>query len=226
MIGKVAIALLSAGLLAACQPSAPDEPKAPDAVSPARTAVIASGAPVLNAEYGVSAVFPTGSRVCEALSGEHPHGFYTRLGDPEMDCVPSRDPPKVSSMLIWADYNAASQSVEEMGDPTCPNRNVRAPDGTPLGFPGHDSMACETRLANGDVQVSVRTHLGTQVDNFTGPNSDETRTTPRFVYTAWLHTTTRTEAADKAVFRQLLNTVALSVLETPSDGDAPHLRGS
>lgn len=219
MIGKVGFALLSAGLLAACQPSGPDEAKAPNTPPPARTAVTSTGAPSVNAEYGVSAVFPTGSRVCESLSGEHPHGFYTRLGDPGMACVPSSDPPKVSSLVIWADYNAGVQTVEDLSDPTCPNRAPSMPDGTSLAFPGHTSMVCETRLANGDVEVSVRTCLGTQVDAFAGPNGDETHTVPALVYTAYLHSTTRTEVADKAVFSRLVASVVLMDAEGAVAGE-------
>lgn len=157
MIGKGWVLLLTAGLLAACEPSAPARPKAPEAAPSYRTAVVSTGAPILNEEYGVSAVFPVGARVCEALSGEHPQGLYTRLGDDRMACIPSADPPKVSSIRVLASSNAAFyRTMEQVIGPDCP---APAP-GEPLGFPGLDTTVCEKRLPDGDIEISLHAFAG------------------------------------------------------------------
>lgn len=208
MIQKGGSALLAAGVLAACQPSTHDAHKAAEAATQTRSAVVATERPFVNSEYAVSAVFPAGSRVCEALSGDHPHGFYTRLGDDRMACVPSSDPPKVSSLVIWADYNAAERSIEDLSDPTCSDRSSVAADGRHFAFLGRKSVICETRRGE-DVTIRVSTFVGSEWVREGGPNWDGARPVPELVYTAILNTTAGRAEKDKPTFQRFLDVIKL-----------------
>lgn len=205
--------MLAAGLLAACQPPAPQKAEAQadplaDALAP-RTAVIATTVPFVNEEFGIRAVFPANSRVCEALSGAHPEGFYTRVGDPRMSCAPSRDPPKVSAMVVLGNYNAAfHETMEEVVGPDCPKLNPVEADGRQLGFPGFGSTVCESRTSDGGLEVSVHAFAGSWED-------EPGHAVPRLIYSAYLSSTTRTEAADRAAFQRFLDQVVL----TPPEDD-------
>lgn len=204
MIGKVGLALLTAVSLAACQPSAPDNAKASEEQPPVRTAVIATAAPFINTDAGIRAVFPVGARVCEALSGDSPQGFYTRLGDDRMTCVPARDPPKVSSMVILATYNSAFyRRMDEVIGPDCPKLNPKEADGRTLGFPGLEATVCESGKPDGDIEISVNAFAGSWEE-------EPGRMAPHMIYSAYLFTTTATETTDRVTFQRFLDQVRLT----------------
>ncbi len=211
MIGNGWIAIVVVLALAACRPAAEPAVGARPPGPPMRTAEIAGQRPFVNEEYGVAAVFPAGSRVCEALSGEHPHGFYTRLGDERMGCRPSDDAPRASAVTVWADYNAAFYgTLEALTGPNCSNPSPAAPNDRPFAFPGRTSKACETRSANGDITVSVHAFAGSW-------KSEPGREAPYLIYSAYLKTTTRTEVADKSLFQRFLKQIVLTPPEPADD---------
>ncbi|RYF88264.1 MAG: hypothetical protein EON95_20595 [Caulobacteraceae bacterium] len=181
-----------------------DEAKAhEDALAP-RTSVAATAAPFVNEEYGIHAVFPGGVRVCESLSGDHPQGFYSRLGDRRIVCGASRDLPKTTAIVVLASYNAAFyETMEQVTGPDCPKLNPTEADGRRLGFPGFDSTVCEVRRPDGEVEIGVHAFGGSWED-------EPGHTVPHVVYSAYLSSTAATEAADRATFQRFMDQVRLT----------------
>lgn len=175
----------------------------------ARPAHLSDGTPVANEEYGIQAVFPAGSKVCEGLSGSHPHGFYSRLGDDRMECRPSRDPPNVTALSVWADYNTAFyKTPDEASGEACRTTGVgdrlTAPDGRPFRLKGLASRVCERAGADGAFSIEVTAMVGRW------GGDDEDADAPYVIYTAGLTTTPDRLAADKVVFQRFLDGLVLT----------------
>jgi hypothetical protein len=128
----------------------------------------------INKEFGISAVFPSGSRVCPSLSGDHPHGFYAQYHGPARTCDEmrsSRIDGSISAIGIYASYNAAFESVQANFDSYC-----KTPDVKPalsraelrrLSIKGHRVKACSARKLGGEIEVTVVTQTGKQSENGT-----------------------------------------------------------
>jgi len=174
-----------------------------------RLAHVSDWMPVTNEEYGIRAIFPVGSRVCEGLSGAHPHGFFTRVGDDRMECQPSRDLPNLSTLSVWADYNAAFyRTPEEARGDNCRITGVGddliSPQGRPWAFRGLASQTCEAVEGGGRIRIDVLAYAGTQSVGMGEPDA------PRYLYSASLSTTRKTLAADKVVFQRFLDGLVLT----------------
>jgi len=229
---SVSVVLVSACLMAAACKGAADEAKAPATppaaaervlspipdpncmardvtTCPPMQAMLSTGAPMVLEEYGISARFPPGARVCYGLSGPHAHGFYARLGDRRVACWPSRDAPPVSAISIWGDGNSAFyRTLEEASGAGCRTTDVgdhlTAPDGRPFRLKGLAARVCERAEADGGFSIEVTAMAGRW------GGDDEEADTPYVIYTAGLTTTQKTLAADKVLFQRFLEGLVLT----------------
>ncbi len=176
---------------------------------PPMMAMVSTGAPMVLEEYGISARFPAGARVCYGLSGPHAHGFYARLGDQRAACWPSRDFPHLSAIGIQAYSNSAFyKTLEEASGEGCRTTGVgdhlTAPDGRPFRLKGLASRVCERAEANGGFSIEVTAMAGRWGGE--GEEADG----PYVIYTASLTTTPQALAADKVVFQRFLDGLVLT----------------
>jgi hypothetical protein len=137
-----------------------------------------------NEEYGIQARFRAKNRVCTALSGDHPVGFYTWLDRPT-ECESQR-PPHTSSLSITANYNALFKRAPEI--PFCRDgdvpRGMRIDLGK-LSFLHLQSVRCVTRTKEGLIQVYVTAQGG----RWNGRDlPSEMKNTPSVTYYVWLQT--------------------------------------
>lgn len=166
----------------------------------------AAGGPQVhrNEEFGIQARFPSGIQVCEALSGDHPIGFYAWLGR-QTDCGASK-PPSVGAMNVTALYNAAFYTSPSL--PGC--RAGSVPRGSRidlsgLAFRGLRSVSCATRQADGSLEVFVAAQGGSWGRRYRSP---ETRA-PLIDYSAVLKTNPERLRRDMATFRTLLSHIVI-----------------
>ena len=180
-----------------------------DETCPPMMAMVSTGAPMVLEEYGISARFPAGSRVCYGLSGPHAHGFYTRIGDIREACYTSDDPPDDSALSIWADYNAAEwRKLEQLRFDRCrvddTGDDLLRPNGAPLELKGLRSEACEVVHSDGRLTIEVHAFAGRWSQDSVG------RDIPYVSYSAALSTTREKLPKDKAVFARFLDDLALT----------------
>jgi len=156
-----------------------------------------------NAQYGIETRFAAGLRVCVALSGDQPIGFYAWL-DRRTDCDSAR-PPATSSMNVTALYNATFEmSLSLVG---CRSGAVPRGSGITLAglaFRGLRSISCAVRREDGSFEVFVAAQGG----RWAAHNRGEEFRAPLINYDAVLKTRPGRVQTDLAMFRALLaNTV-------------------
>ncbi len=125
----------------------------------------------INDEFGLSVVFhgPVAGRVCEGLSGGHPHGFYAWYGS-SRGCSRDDDLPQSAAAIgIYASYNSlGAQKAGGALDGRCnfslPTHIVK--EIKALSFRGRPSFACASKQRDGTIALSVVT--------LAGPWDDET----------------------------------------------------
>lgn len=162
-----------------------------------------------NEEYGLVTRFPAGKRVCTALSGLHPIGFYIWINR-STDCEAPK-PPSTYSISITASYNSAFEMSPSLG---CRDSRVPAEteiDMQSLAFPGLQSVRCATSRSDGTLDIVVSAQAGKQSGDNLAP---EVLSAPRINYEAWLQTTPARAKADLSIFRQIL---ANTRIEPPTD---------
>ena len=157
-----------------------------------------------NAEYGIETRFPTGIRVCTALSGYHPIGFYGWL-DRSTDCDMPRS-AGTSSISITASYNAAFQTGPDAYSCRDGSRPVQL-DLEGVAFPNFPSLRCSVREEDGTIHVHVAAQGGRWKDSDLPP---ELRGKSRVFYNAWLQSVPARIGADLAAFRLTLAQTKLS----------------
>lgn len=169
-------------------------------------ATVSSGAPMINEEYGIAATFSSGSRVCPGLSGSHPHGFYSRLGDERAECFTSKDPPASSAIGIWADYNTAFHRTFSETGASCEAAAAKGIDVQPLVLRGLPSRACVERGTGGWVYITVMAFAG----RWGPPSADPDSDAPYLIYTASLASRDGQLGTDLQVFRRFLDGLVLT----------------
>ncbi len=115
-----------------------------------------------NSEYGVAMTFPAGSRVCPALSGEHPHGFYAVYHGKHRTCDEMRNAPDetpVRAMGVYADYNTTDdRSLRQDLKSWCKTAEPAELDAARLDrltVPGRVTARRVTREANGQIEINL-----------------------------------------------------------------------
>jgi hypothetical protein len=153
-----------------------------------------------NDEFGMAARFPAGARVCVALSGDHPVGFYAWL-DARTQCHAAR-PPSVSAMTITASYNSAFEN-SAIVHLECRNGSVPRRSGLDLrglAIPRTRGGSCAVRRRDGSLEVFVAAQGG----NWGRLNRSSGSGAPRINYYAVLKTRPERLARDMARFRAFL----------------------
>jgi hypothetical protein len=163
---------------------------------------------VRNQEYNFSVVFPGGSPVCTATSGDQPHGFFVRLSATQGDCRNVDKEPNVSVISVNAYSNATFEnSPEEEIAGLC--RKGRAGDerGAMKGltFVGRRSANCQLKQADGSIDIYVVTQAG----QWPGAHESQELKAPYINYTASLHSTQDRMFGDLKAFRRVLNSVRI-----------------
>jgi hypothetical protein len=165
--------------------------------------------PYHNEEWGIHVTFPAGSTVCEARSGDHPHGFYAWYGGRSTDCRAVRPDPSASAVGIYASYNT---SFETSANGELPCRNGTAPRGSSislrgLAFPRLNSVTCAIRRRDGSLEFVVAAQAGTWGPGASSPEF----TAPHINYRAFLSTRPAHAARDLAMFREFLAHIVIQV---------------
>ncbi|HMG46352.1 MAG TPA: hypothetical protein VK614_02680 [Allosphingosinicella sp.] len=162
-----------------------------------------------NEDFWLGVTFPRGSRVCLTRSGDAPHGFFARYG-PVQDCAerPDRGPEFIA---IYAEYNALFETSlraivpADCGPLSSPVRRHLGRGG--LSFPHYRSVACQTPVGGGAIEISVHALAGPwqRADSIPGRSRAA-------VYFATLGTTPAQLDADLIRFRRVLGSVQISSL--------------
>lgn len=127
-----------------------------------RPVVSDGSAPFLNANYGLTMVFPRGDRVCMTRSGNAPHGFVAHYGD-GTGC-PERPEQGPRFIALYAEFNALFYTTLAQALPArcrpVSSATARRLRGVSLAFPGFPSTVCETPARPGAIELSVYTLAG------------------------------------------------------------------
>lgn len=182
-----------------------------DVISPHLWPVeISTGQRFVNAEFGISAVFPRQAAVCVAESGSHHHGYFGRIGYEGRTCSPSGDTPDAVVLGVYGDYNAAGyRTPREVRTGDCLSEfldpEMIAPDGRPFEIRDMPSVAC--LLEEDEERVTIL------VTGLAGDRGEGEASAPTITYSAWLTTKRDRLAADKVLFQRFLDGLVL----TPPD---------
>lgn len=153
-----------------------------------------------NGEFGIEARFPAGARVCAALSGDHPVGFFAWLGA-RTQCQAAK-PSSVSAMNITASYNSAFER-SAIVHLECRNGSVPRRSGIDLrglAIPRLRGGSCAIRRQDGSLEVFVAAQGGNwgRLDRSSVPGA------PLINYYARLKTRPERVERDMAAFRAFL----------------------
>ena len=173
-----------------------------------QTPVVANGRRrFVNAEMGLSAVFPAGSRVCMSRSGNAARGFYAWYGTTEPGC-PERGDIAATSMGIGSSFNAAFfPSIRDVVGSDCRplagnvDRLLRQ---APLAIPGHRSLTCQRPQEGEKIEIMVYAMTGRWPRDF---NQDA----PRMIYWASLGTNAERLERDLRMFRTFLGNLRIGL---------------
>jgi hypothetical protein len=161
-----------------------------------------------NDEYGLQVKFPAKIKVCGALSGDHPVGFYVWLDRPTNCGIPK--PPLVSSISITAGYNSSFKESPDAG--LCGNGEMPSGlqvDMRRLSFSNLSSVRCVTKLSDGLIGIIVAAQGGRWGGSALPP---EMKTTRAINYNAFLRTRPERLREDLATFRGILANTSVSPL--------------
>ena len=167
----------------------------------------ASDAPrVRNQEYRFSVEFPVGVRICTAISGEQPHGFFVRLNANQSECV-SADKTSIVSVISVSAYSNATFKKSPEAEIAGLCRQSSADDEIDamkgLSFVGRRSARCQVQHPDGSIDIYVVTQAG----QWPGAHESQELNAPYINYTASLHTTQSRMSEDLKVLRKVLNSV-------------------
>lgn len=157
-----------------------------------------------NDEMGLSAVFPAGSRVCLARSGNAARGFYAWYGTDEPGC-PERGDIRATYMSLSASFNSGFHRTLAEAVPNCrppAGAIARQLAGVRLALPGHASLVCEERGDDARVEIAVQALAG----EWPGEPREEA---PFVLYRASLGTTPERLAQDLDMLRAFLATARI-----------------
>ena len=162
-------------------------------------------APVRNGEYGFEAAFPANHPVCEARSGEHPHGFYVNLEAPCREGEPGE-----RSLSIWADYNTAEWGLDQLRNGYCGANSVSPPPNVAnMSIGGLKTKNCMTKGAEGEIVVTAVAQRGSAAKEYGAPNA----VGGHINYRVTLVTTQQKLSEDVQAYRSLLNGLKMVAIE-------------
>jgi hypothetical protein len=152
----------------------------------------------VNEEMGLSVLFPAGSRVCMARSGDAPRGFYAWYGTDAPGC-PERGDIEAVRMTLHGWWNAlfhrdVGEAVGDWCKPPSPPIAKRLAR-RPLRFEGHESLVCEQPRPGGWTEL----HVIALAEPSPSPGEP-----PRAVYDASLQTRPERLDEDLESFRTFL----------------------
>ncbi|MGN6365885.1 hypothetical protein [Asticcacaulis taihuensis] len=159
----------------------------------------------VNPEFGLHVTFPAGGKVCPAVSGDHPHGFYAWYHGGQTLCGATHIDPAVSAISIYASYNSAflKSPWDELPASCRKDKSLTSPE--TLSFRGYKSVSCETWQADSRIMVDVIAYTGKWKDADNNPDPD--LQTPYLSYRASLMTTSERFETDMALFRTFIANV-------------------
>jgi hypothetical protein len=156
---------------------------------------------VVNDEYGFSITFPPDHELCEALSGEHLHGY--RIGIDKLSCD-ERGP----NMGLYADYDTADYDSSSDVHSDFPPGDVRS------DFPpGWQSPPRGSLMSGLHFSAAKSSVVGWRYDYendglmeiyVKAKNERSTASSPSIIYTASLVTTKARLEVDIKAFRKML----------------------
>lgn len=201
---REAAGLIVAGLLVAGCGAPQDQAATPPHLWPVE---VSTGQRFVNEEFGISAVFPPDTAVCDAESGTHHHGYYGRPGYRGSLCSPSADTPEAVVLGIHGDYNAAEyRTPRDVRTGDClsefPDEAMLAPDGKPFALRTLPSTPCI--LEEDDDRVTIL------VTGLAGRRHGDESGVPTVTYSAWLTTSRDRLSGDKALFQRFLADLVLT----------------
>jgi hypothetical protein len=171
--------------------------------------VVSDGRRFENEEMGLSAVFPAGSRVCLARSGDAARGFYALYGG-----VPGcRAEDFGAAMSLSSSFNSLFyRTAEEAAPDYCGGvgSDLQEAAGGPFTFPGHRSIACEELDHRGPITITVYALAGE-------PARGVPARAPAVIYFASIITRPGRAPADLRMFRAFLATAHIGTLARDAD---------
>ena len=152
-----------------------------------------------NEEFGFTVQIPSEYKVCTALSGDHPHGFYYNLST-SIGCSRSPAKSRVSTISIYASYNVLNDSLVGSAPSGC---RKYAFDGIPKQ-PGRlfagNAYSCIVRNSDGSVNLNVVMQKRIK-------SSDADPDVNSINYLASLHSYPQNLRRDSAKFAEFLSSV-------------------
>ncbi len=168
-----------------------------------------------NAEFGLQETFPAGVKVCTALSGNHPHGFYGLIGPNPGECQSEK--PNISVIGVYASWNTIYYKTPFAELPGyCrkpkPNDFISAAALKHMRIPGVRSVACFT--TDRPIAIEVVALAGKPLDE----DDPEARNTHSTIYHVTLATSPQHFRRDLPMFRRFL--ASLRVMKRLSRDDS------
>jgi hypothetical protein len=158
---------------------------------------------------GLSAVFPAGSRVCLARSGDAARGFYALYGG-----VPGcRAEDFGAAMSISSSFNSLFHTAVEQAAPdVCPpiGSDLERAAGGPFAFPGHRSLTCANLDLRAPISISVYALAGE-------PAGGAPAGAPAVLYFATIMTRPGRAPQDLRMFRAFLATARIGTLASDAE---------
>jgi hypothetical protein len=158
-----------------------------------------------NEELGLSVLFPRGSEVCLARSGDAPRGFFAVYPGGGCEERPLRPPRAIS---VYGSYNALSEESVEAAAGDCGAVSPALRFALPaegLAIPGEHSLMCQTPAADGAIELSVHALAGPWQDGVDG----RPRTRQMIFFAALITLPDRLDE-DLARFRALLASIRIN----------------
>ena len=150
-------------------------------------------------EYGLLIIFPSGARVCQSLTGDHLHGWWTPLSG---TCKHSS-----RGINVLANWNAAF--LRTPAEATyCEGGSLKKGAALKLAFPGRRSATCFEAKRNGEILVTVTTQAWRWPDA-NKSNDPDWRDSAWVNYDAYLSTNRASFARDLRQFKSVLQKVQI-----------------
>jgi hypothetical protein len=165
----------------------------------------------VNSEMGLSAIFPRGSRVCKARSGDAPRGFYASYDSSIHGCPESGDGHGAAMGInsSWnSSFNTSLRQAVDKCNPLSP-QIVRELSGRRLSIPGVRVLVCEEETPEGATDVTVYAMARKE--------SAWPKNVPTTLYFASLELDRAQEAHDLRMFSTFLKHLRIGIPTPPDD---------
>ncbi len=180
-------------------------------------ALITSAVPALaqkpqnyvNSEFGLRVSFPADGKVCPALSGDHPHGFYAWYHGPPTPCGSTHIDPVVSAISVNAYYNSDYTSAWDQLESACRSRKPNALVGYDeldrLAFKGYESVTCLQTTPDGRIEIDVAALGGKWIES----NDSPALKVRSIIYFSHLSTNPKRFKSDMVMFRHFMDALEI-----------------